>query len=160
MTIPPVAPPQPAFIPIPKPLEYQPPPRVVSENGVPLGRPPAPVAATPQIGFAPEALGIPDPRADVAKDGSDATYSKARALKEHYLAKQAEIEYQKAAGELVAVSDVKKEWHAIASVVRTKILGIPSKAKQRIPDLSRDQFIILEKITRDALEDLEPGGGD
>ena len=39
-------------------------------------------------------------------------------------------------------------------MARTKILGIPTKAKQRIPDLDVDAIEVLDAIVRETLEDL------
>lgn len=116
-------------------------------------QPISPPAPTVQIGFDRQALGIPD-RPDVAGDGADNTYARARAQKEHFLAKQAELDYLESAGKLVDVATIQKTWTAVATTVRTKVLGIPSKARQRIPDLTNEQYLILEKLAREALEDL------
>lgn len=121
----------------------------------PAPAPPPPAAPAPvQIGFDPKALGLPDKPKMETDNGPEANYSSARAHKEQFLARQAELDYRKAAGELVEVSTIQKEWTSIAALVRTKVLGLPSKARQRIPDLSHDQYLILEKLVREALEDL------
>jgi phage terminase Nu1 subunit (DNA packaging protein) len=46
------------------------------------------------------------------------------------------------------------EWSEIITRARTKLLGIPTKAKQRIPDLDTDAIGVLDDIVREALEDL------
>jgi hypothetical protein len=43
-------------------------------------------------------------------------------------------------------------------MARTKILGIPTKAKQRIPDLDVDAITALDDIVRETLEDLAASG--
>jgi hypothetical protein len=115
----------------------------------------APVAPSPtaQVGFDEKLLLLPD-RPEIAMNGADNSYARARAHKEHFLAKQAEQDYLQAAGKLVDVAIIKKEWTAVATTVRTKVLGIPSKAKQRIPDLTHEQFLAIEKLVRESLEDL------
>jgi len=40
------------------------------------------------------------------------------------------------------------------TLARTKIMGIPTKAKQRIPDLDTEAVTVLEDIVRETLEDL------
>lgn len=117
------------------------------------------LAAAPQgdqIGFDRQALGLPE-KPDVTGDGADNTYARARANKEHFLAKQAELDYLESAGKLVDVATIQKTWTAVATTVRTKVLGIPSKARQRIPDLTNEQYLVLEKLAREALEDLSEG---
>lgn len=110
----------------------------------------------PQIGFDPRELLLPE-KPPVSAGGPDTNYATARAHKEHYLAKQAELDYREAAGKLVPVETIQKEWSSVAASVRTKVLGIPSKAKQRIPDLTHDQFLAIEKLVRESLEDLAEG---
>ena len=46
------------------------------------------------------------------------------------------------------------KWCDIISNARTKLLGIPAKAKQRIPDLDTNAMSCLDDIVREALEDL------
>jgi hypothetical protein len=108
-----------------------------------------------QIGFDPRALLIPEkPQPGAGGDSDETSYAKSRAYKEHYLAKQAEQDFLLKAGNLVPVEDVKKQWTQVATIVRTKVLGIPSKAKQRIQDLTSEQYMVLEDLVREVLEDL------
>lgn len=122
--------------------------------GIGSASPPAPSPTGPQIGFDPRALGIPDKPKMETEQGPETNYASARAFKEQFLARQAELDYRTAAGELIEVAVIKKEWTAIATLVRTKVLGLPSKARQRIPDLTNAQYLVLEKLAREALEDL------
>lgn len=85
-------------------------------------------------------------------------FNKAKAQTQIYKVKQAKLEYQRNAGELVEVKKVQDEWVSIAGVVRTKILALPTKLKQNCPDLTSDQMTMLERIVREALEELS--GGD
>ena len=55
-------------------------------------------------------------------------------------------------------SEVEAKWVEVITISRTKVLGIASKAKQRIPDLTQDQIAILEDIVREALEELASDG--
>jgi phage terminase Nu1 subunit (DNA packaging protein) len=55
---------------------------------------------------------------------------------------------------LVSTTDVEAKWVEIVVMARTKILGIPTKAKQRIPDLDVDAIEVLDAIVRETLEDL------
>jgi phage terminase Nu1 subunit (DNA packaging protein) len=54
----------------------------------------------------------------------------------------------------VPAADIEAKWVEIVTLARTKILGIPTKAKQRIPDLDTDAIGLLEDIVRETLEDL------
>ncbi|MGZ6477670.1 MAG: hypothetical protein ACXWQE_00130 [Bdellovibrionales bacterium] len=106
-----------------------------------------------QIAFTPQELLLPD-KPDLEANGTDKSYASARAIKEHYAAKQAELDFLESSGRMVDVSTIQKEWTSVAASVRTKVLGIPSKAKQRIPDLTHEQFLAIEKLVRESLEDL------
>lgn len=86
------------------------------------------------------------------------SYAKARAVRENFQARLAQLEYEEAAGKLVDAETVKNQWVQVASIVRTKILGVPAKARQRIPELTNDAYLVLETIIREALEELSDGG--
>lgn len=81
-------------------------------------------------------------------------YNESRARTEHLKAELLELERKEKEGLLVRVSDVQAKWAEVITISRTKVLGIPSKAKQRIPDLTQDQVVVLEDIVREALEEL------
>ena len=81
-------------------------------------------------------------------------YDESRARTEHLKAELLELERQQKEGLLVKAEDVEHEWVEIITRARTKLLGIPTKAKQRIPDLDTDAIGVLDDIVREALEDL------
>ena len=49
---------------------------------------------------------------------------------------------------------MKKSWVQLVTIAKTKVLGIPTKAKQRIPDLDKGAMALLDEIVRETLEDL------
>ncbi len=102
--------------------------------------------------------GMEVPEPDVDGEGSDLTYANARAKNEWYKAEKARLEFEEKLGSLVAAEDVKEEWTQVATNVRTKVLGIPSKCRQRIADLSAEQYLAIEEIVRESLEDLSAEG--
>ena len=81
-------------------------------------------------------------------------YNESRARTEHLKAELLELERKQKEGLLVLASEVEAKWVEIITLARTKILGIPTKAKQRIPDLDTDAISLLEDIVRETLEDL------
>ena len=81
-------------------------------------------------------------------------YNESRARTEHLKAELLELERKQKEGLLVLASEVEAKWVEIITLARTKILGIPTKAKQRIPDLDTDAIGILDDIVRETLEDL------
>ena len=81
-------------------------------------------------------------------------YDESRARTEHLKAELLELDRQQKEGLLVKAEDIALEWSEIITRARTKLLGIPTKAKQRIPDLDTDAIGVLDDIVREALEDL------
>jgi len=119
-------------------------------NGLGVHPPgPGPEIAPP-LPRAPEAPGQPAPEPRF----SNPTIAQSKALKEALHARLLKLELDRKMGKVVDADEVKKTWVNIASRARTKILGIPSKAKQRIPDLTLDQYSALEEIVRETLEEL------
>ena len=81
-------------------------------------------------------------------------YDESRARTEHLKAELLELDRKQKQGLLVPAADIEAKWVEIVTLARTKILGIPTKAKQRIPDLDTDAISLLEDIVRETLEDL------
>ena len=81
-------------------------------------------------------------------------YDESRARTEHLKAELLEIDRQQKQGKLVPTAEVEAKWLEIITMARGKMLGIPSKAKQRIPDLDTAAMKALEDIVRETLEDL------
>jgi len=94
---------------------------------------------TPRLGKTNEA--IPD-------------YDESRARTEHLKAELLELDRKQKEGLLVPSADVEAKWLEIVVMARTKIMGIPTKAKQRIPDMDVDAISALDDIVRETLEDL------
>lgn len=81
-------------------------------------------------------------------------YNDSRARTEHLKAELLELERKQKEQILVKAEEVEAKWVEIITMARTKILGIPTKAKQRIPDLDTDAIGLLDDIVRETLEDL------
>lgn len=73
-------------------------------------------------------------------------------------AKLAELDYARKAGELVPAAEVEARWLEMITRSRTKLLGLPSKAKQSLPHLTAADLKILDRIVREALEELAGEG--
>ncbi len=84
-------------------------------------------------------------------------YNESRARTEWLRAELMELERAEKEGELVRADEVAKAWGDLVAITRTKIMAVPSKAKQRIPEIPADAFVALEQIVREALEDLANG---
>lgn len=81
-------------------------------------------------------------------------YDLSRARTEHLKAELLELERKQKEQILVKAEEIEAKWVEIITLARTKILGIPTKAKQRIPDLDTDAIGLLDDIVRETLEDL------
>lgn len=78
-----------------------------------------------------------------------------REIQARYKTKLLKLEYEREVGLVVPIEVIDKRWQKIAGIVRTKILGVPSKARQRIPDLTQRMYTELEKLIYEALESLD-----
>ena len=81
-------------------------------------------------------------------------YEESKARTEHLKAELLELDRKVKENELVAMEEVENKWCDIITNARTKLLGIPAKAKQRIPDLDTNAVACLDDIVREALEEL------
>lgn len=80
--------------------------------------------------------------------------SEANAVHAVWKAKTAEMVFREKAGELVDLREISDQFATRISAARTKLLGIPSRAKQQIPTLSLADIALLEDLVREALEDV------
>lgn len=96
----------------------------------------------------------PSDLAPPSKEGSADDYFAHRAERERWAALQAELDYRKSAGELVASQDVATEWVKVALVVKTAVLGLPTQLKQMIPHLNREEMAAIERLCLECCEEL------
>ena len=80
--------------------------------------------------------------------------AEARARREAAQASLREMELAKKLGELVPAKDVEARLVQVFTGCKTKLLGIPARARQRDPSLSAQQIATIEALVREALEDL------
>jgi hypothetical protein len=88
------------------------------------------------------------------EDDAAGPYAGAAAREKHWKAELAELQYKQRAGELVNAAEMTAAITAEYATVRTKLLGLPSKAKQRLPHLTLPDLATLDDIVREALEAL------
>ena len=81
-------------------------------------------------------------------------YNESRARTEFLKAELLELDRKQKEKSLVKADEIESKWVEIITIARTKILGIPTKAKQRIPDLDTDAITLLDDIVRETLEDV------
>lgn len=101
---------------------------------------------------------------EVAVSPAAGAYNTARAAREHENAELQRIKREQAAlalaqakGELVPAADVRAAVVEKFTVVRTKLLALPSRAKQQLPHLSVADVAAIDALVRESLEELADG---
>lgn len=84
-------------------------------------------------------------------------YNESRARSEFEKANLLELERKQKEGQLLWRENVQQRWAAAVNITRTKLLGIPSVAKQRIPHLDLEEVEVLTGLIREALQELAAG---
>jgi len=123
-----------------------------------IGRGPKPPASEPKP-LRPREQRVPSGRISRTVE-SIPEYEESRARTEHLKAELLELERKQKESLLVPAAEIEAKWVEIVTQARTKMLGIPTKAKQRIPDLDTDAMGVLEDIVRETLEDLSSAAGE
>lgn len=100
----------------------------------------------------------PAPAVD-APEPIESTVS-AAARSKHWEAKHRELKFKEAARELVPASEVREEVSAAFANCRTRLLEIPTRAKQALPHLTLVDVAALEAVVREALEALAEKAAD
>jgi hypothetical protein len=94
-----------------------------------------------------------------AADGLKLQEELARA--KHWEANLKEQQFREREGELVEAKLVEAQLAEVFTQCRTKLLGVPSRARQLLPHLTNADVAVLEDLQREALQDLvAPGGGE
>lgn len=93
-------------------------------------------------------------------------YNESRARRESHAARReaamadlAEIEVGERRGELVPVAEARADVMDRFAIVRTRLLGIPSRVAQRMPNVAAEVVPVLDELLREALEELASEGG-
>lgn len=94
------------------------------------------------------------PRADDPPQPPSEDYQAARARRESALATLAEMERDERAGRLIDADRARAEVIDVFTQVRTKLLGIPHRLKQRRPELDAAAVREVDDLIREALEAL------
>lgn len=94
-------------------------------------------------------------------------YNDSRAIREAHaarreaaLADMAEIDVSERRGELVSVEDARRDVYDKFTIVKTKLLGVPARLAQRLPELARTVQPLAEELIREALEELAGAASD
>ena len=92
-----------------------------------------------------------------ANDGEVPNFNDERARHERERRMLAELARQEKEGELLRRDDVTTAWQNAVNLTRTKLLGVPSTAKARIPHLEHEEVEVLTLLIREALDELAAG---
>lgn len=111
----------------------------------------------PVGGKAPEPAELSPPpsgRPDEVPTVKEVSLSEASRQEKLWRAKLAELKYREQAAELIPAKDVSDKVTSAFLQCRTRLLGIPSRARQALPHLSAADVVTLEDLIREALEAL------
>ena len=118
-------------------------PRAKREPATP--RPPRPPRRQPAASAPPpEPADLPD-------------YNVSRARSEYEKANLLELDRKTKEGHLLRREDVEQAWGGAVNITRTRLLGVASTARQRIPHLETEEVELITMLIREALEELAAG---
>lgn len=95
---------------------------------------------------------LPDMRPDDLPD-----YTISRARSEYEKANLLELDRKTKEKQLLRREDVEQAWGQAVNLTRTKLLGVPSTVKQRIPHLELEEVELITGLIREALDELASG---
>lgn len=78
----------------------------------------------------------------------------ASAIAKVWQAKQAELDYRTQLGQMVNARDVAERLANTFTMCRTKLLGVPTRVRQALPEMTPAQVTSIERFLREGLEDL------
>ncbi len=100
----------------------------------------------------------PAPTDDPAYRAGRLAHQSAETRRAAARAEQAELDLAERRGELVRAADVEAALAEEYTVVRTKLLALSTRVKQRRPDLDVATVRLIDELVRDALEELADTG--
>jgi phage terminase Nu1 subunit (DNA packaging protein) len=107
--------------------------------------------ATPQPKRQPAASAPPPEPAELPD------YNISRARSEYEKANLLELDRKTKEGHLLRREDVEQAWGGAVNITRTRLLGVASTARQRIPHLETEEVELITTLIREALEELAAG---
>jgi hypothetical protein len=84
-------------------------------------------------------------------------YNISRARSEYEKANLLELDRKTKEGHLLRREDVDQAWGQAVNITRTRLLGVASTARQRIPHLETEEVELITTLIREALEELAAG---
>lgn len=103
---------------------------------------------------APPAAERTEPPPEEAGLQLGASLAVASAAEKVWRAKLAELDYRERTGELVDAEEMTAKIADVFTRVRTRLLAIPTRAKQQLPHLTVQDVALVDGLVREALEEL------
>lgn len=91
---------------------------------------------------------------DIPEINETMTLNEASAIEKRWRAKLVQLEFRKKAEELVEAKDVERQWTSLVTAARAKLLGVPTRVRQKLPHLKPDEVMVIDAFIREALEEL------
>jgi hypothetical protein len=82
------------------------------------------------------------------------SFNENNAAKVYWQARQAQLDFERESGELIPAREVEAEWTTLLVAVRTRLMGIPTRLKQAVPEMTTGAVAEVEELIREALEEL------
>ena len=81
-------------------------------------------------------------------------YNESRARSEFEKANLLELERKQKEKQLLPADQVERVWANTVATVKTKLLAVPTRLRQRIPHLSLEEVAIADELIRESLSEL------
>jgi phage terminase Nu1 subunit (DNA packaging protein) len=85
-------------------------------------------------------------------------YNESRARSEYEKANLLELERKQKEKLLLPADQVERVWANTVATVKTKLLAVPTRLRQRIPHLSLEEVAIADELIRESLQELAEEG--
>lgn len=82
-----------------------------------------------------------------------------RARKDRAAAEMTELKIAERRGQLIDAAEAERAWSGHVLGARNHLLGLPTRAKARLPHLSHEDVRTIDTLVRESLEELAAGQG-
>lgn len=107
---------------------------------------------TPKPPTETEAIDVPD-----IVDGQIPSITTSKAITAAYEAKTAKLLFEEKSGKLVNAEQIRLKYFGMIKTAQTKLRGVPTKAKSKIPTLTVRDIEALEELIDEAMQELANG---
>lgn len=107
---------------------------------------------TPPPPSADESIEVPD-----VVEGQVPSITTSKAITAAYEAKTAKLLFEEKSGKLVNAEQIRLKYFGMIKTAQTKLRGVPTKAKSKIPTLTVRDIEALEELIDEAMQELANG---